>query len=226
MTCHAGSAVTAGAQVGLDVEETQRHTHGDPLRLARRRFSPKEIAGLEGGPPDAPERFQAQDPAHNAHPCREVQNATAVPTGQAYMRLRQPSSFGGECWMVPLCVLVLCSGMRVCGHDESCLCWVPGCAEGPERARHFVRLWTLKEAYVKAVGRGIGARPGLRAFSMVLEPSSDGTPLQTPRYWGLPMPPEPCSNGTPLRTCLWAFSVCLKPSSEITPCSTAVPGLA
>ena len=42
--------MTAGAQVGLDVEETQRHTHGDPLRLARRRFSPKEIASLEGRP--------------------------------------------------------------------------------------------------------------------------------------------------------------------------------
>ena len=47
----AGCAVTAGAQVGLDVEETQRLTRGDPLRLARRRFSPKEIASLEGGPP-------------------------------------------------------------------------------------------------------------------------------------------------------------------------------
>ncbi len=45
---HAGCAVTAGAQVGLDVEESHRHTHGDPLRLARRRFSAKEIASLEG----------------------------------------------------------------------------------------------------------------------------------------------------------------------------------
>ncbi len=54
------------------------------------------------------------------------------------------------------------------------LCWVPGCAEGQERARHFVQLWTLKEAYVKAVGRGIGARPGLRAFSVSLEASGHG----------------------------------------------------
>lgn len=45
---HAGCAVTAGALVGLDVEETQRRTRGDPLRLARRRFSPAEVASLKG----------------------------------------------------------------------------------------------------------------------------------------------------------------------------------
>lgn len=49
-----------------------------------------------------------------------------------------------------------------------------GCAEGSERALQFVRLWTLKEAHVKAVGRGIGARPGLKAFSVSLERSSNG----------------------------------------------------
>ena len=49
-----------------------------------------------------------------------------------------------------------------------------GCAEGSERALQFVRLWTLKEAYVKAVGRGIGARPGLKAFSVSLKRSSNG----------------------------------------------------
>lgn len=44
----AGCAVTAGQLVGLDVEVTNRHTHGDPLRLAKRRFSPAERAALEG----------------------------------------------------------------------------------------------------------------------------------------------------------------------------------
>ena len=48
---HAGCAVTAGAAVGLDVEETQRCTHGDLLRLARRRFSPAEFASLKGRSP-------------------------------------------------------------------------------------------------------------------------------------------------------------------------------
>ncbi|CAK0738564.1 hypothetical protein CVIRNUC_001061 [Coccomyxa viridis] len=91
-----GCAVTAGALVGLDVEETQRRTRGDPLRLARRRFSPAEVASLEG------------------------------------------------------------------------------CADGAERARRFVRLWTLKEAYVKAVGRGIGARPGLQGFAVSLDHTDAG----------------------------------------------------
>ena len=76
---------------------------------------------------------------------------------------------------------------------ESGLCWVPGCAEGSERARHFVRLWTLKEAYVKAVGRGIGARPGLRAFSVALEPSTQGM-----------------SAALPCMCCVWAVQHCLQ----------------
>ena len=41
--------MTSGALVGLDVEESQRTTHSDPLRLARRRFSAAEIASMEGG---------------------------------------------------------------------------------------------------------------------------------------------------------------------------------
>ena len=52
---------------------------------------------------------------------------------------------------------------------NGCCCPAAGCADQAERARRFVRLWTLKEAYVKAVGRGIGARPGLRGFSVSLD---------------------------------------------------------
>ncbi len=33
----------------------------------------------------------------------------------------------------------------------------------------FIRLWTLKEAYVKAVGRGIGTPPGLSSFTLSLD---------------------------------------------------------
>lgn len=37
-----------------------------------------------------------------------------------------------------------------------------------EQTRLFIRLWCLKEAYVKATGRGILAPPGLRAFTFEL----------------------------------------------------------
>lgn len=43
-----GCAVAVDAGVGLDVEEAARVTRGDPLRLARRRFSPAEAASLAG----------------------------------------------------------------------------------------------------------------------------------------------------------------------------------
>ena len=35
---------------------------------------------------------------------------------------------------------------------------------GEPRQLFFLQLWTLKESYVKALGRGIGASPGLRSF--------------------------------------------------------------
>ena len=54
-----------------------------------------------------------------------------------------------------------------------------GIATPGERAAHFVRLWTLKEAYVKAVGRGITAAPGLRGFTVSLQPGRRGGPVDT-----------------------------------------------
>ncbi|KAL0041750.1 hypothetical protein WJX79_003327 [Trebouxia sp. C0005] len=42
-----GIAVSCGSLVGLDVEESNRHTKADPLRLARRRLAPLELASLE-----------------------------------------------------------------------------------------------------------------------------------------------------------------------------------
>jgi 4'-phosphopantetheinyl transferase len=40
------------------------------------------------------------------------------------------------------------------------------------QAALFIKLWTLKEAYVKAIGKGIGAPPGLRGFSFLLNEAS------------------------------------------------------
>ena len=57
---------------------------------------------------------------------------------------------------------------------SGCCCPAAGCADEAERARRFVRLWTLKEAYVKAVGRGIGARPGLQGFTVSLDHTDAG----------------------------------------------------
>lgn len=38
------------------------------------------------------------------------------------------------------------------------------------RALYFLRVWTLKEAYVKAAGRGIAQPPGFRGFSVRICP--------------------------------------------------------
>ena len=40
-----------------------------------------------------------------------------------------------------------------------------------ERQRRFLKLWTLKEAYLKAVGRGISGFPGLAGFSVDPRPA-------------------------------------------------------
>lgn len=49
-----------------------------------------------------------------------------------------------------------------------------GFEDAGERARLFMRLWTLKEAYVKATGRGISAPPGLKASTFELLLRSPG----------------------------------------------------
>ena len=44
---NAGCAVTRGAQIGLDAEDSHRLTRTDPIKLARRRFSPLELVSLQ-----------------------------------------------------------------------------------------------------------------------------------------------------------------------------------
>jgi 4'-phosphopantetheinyl transferase superfamily len=53
-------------------------------------------------------------------------------------------------------------------------CWLAGLVDPLERAEYFVRLWTLKEAYVKAAGRGIAQPPGFSGFSVALSSSGRG----------------------------------------------------
>jgi hypothetical protein len=49
-----------------------------------------------------------------------------------------------------------------------------GCPDREVRAQHFLQLWTLKESYVKAVGRGISAPPGLSSFSFRIGGEGEG----------------------------------------------------
>ena len=44
----AGCAVSCGGLVGLDIESDERLTRRNPLALARRHFSPQELASLQG----------------------------------------------------------------------------------------------------------------------------------------------------------------------------------
>ena len=53
---------------------------------------------------------------------------------------------------------------RACLTDEE-LAWVGCQPPGLARDRAFFRLWVRKEAYVKAVGRGLGIKP--RSFSVL-----------------------------------------------------------
>lgn len=61
--------------------------------------------------------------------------------------------------------------------------------EGAEGLRlHFLHLWTLKEAYVKAIGRGIRAAPGLKSFSLVF-PQLNALPDKTREILADALPP-------------------------------------
>ena len=72
-----------------------------------------------------------------------------------------------------------------------------------ERQRRFLKLWTLKEAYVKAVGRGISGYPGLAGFTVDPRPRksamgvSPDTAADKPTgrtdHARAPMPPEEVS---------------------------------
>ena len=57
------------------------------------------------------------------------------------------------------------------------------------RGAYFMQLWTLKEAYVKALGRGISAPPGLRSFSFRVQAAA-GAGAQPQAAGQEPPPPQ------------------------------------
>ena len=67
------------------------------------------------------------------------------------------------CLLAPRVVRKVCTGWV----KPFCPC-LAGFENLAEQTRLFIRLWCLKEAYVKATGRGILAPPGLRAFTFEL----------------------------------------------------------
>ena len=60
---------------------------------------------------------------------------------------------------------------RECLTDRE-LTWVKRAQPGSDRDRAFIRLWVRKEAYVKAVGRGLGI--DLKSVSLLPEESPQG----------------------------------------------------
>ena len=61
-----------------------------------------------------------------------------------------------------------------------------------ERTQVFMRLWTLKEAYVKALGTGISAPPGLKGFALDWATRAEQPyRAELARLGGLPPHPSP-----------------------------------
>ena len=137
-TSHSTCLPAVDGLVGLDVEGSARRTRRDPLRLARRRFSETEIADLLGG-----------------------------------CMVHRDYAISGIClWCCAGLGMSLPACLPPLGYELLTLsCFTHCCTACPDddsRAARFLQLWTLKEAYVKALGRGISAPPGLRSFSFRL----------------------------------------------------------
>lgn len=161
-----GVALTRRRDIGLDVEHLRRRLRHGALSLARRRFSRAEAARLAG-------------------------EAMASVVGMGLHGVWPP-------WLEPARIdaTYCCSPDRAPALPSLVLSPTPFLDTSPSglspdaQQEEVMKLWTLKEAYVKAVGCGISASPGLHSFTFDLgagggsqpQPGHDGTPV-------LPSPP-------------------------------------
>ena len=101
----AGCAVSCGSLVGLDIESDERLTRRNPLALARRHFSPQELASLQGAGRHTNEHdaakhaMQKKDAALLAHSCGVSSDAFASMIQQMSMPLpaEQHSPHKAQC---------------------------------------------------------------------------------------------------------------------------------
>ena len=104
-----------------------------------------------------------------------TENEFGKPAFEASLGIHFNLSHGGERVMAAVSDLpVGCDVERIVPFDEGVarecltdeeLAWVKRSHPGLDRDRMFVRLWVRKEAYVKAVGRGLGIE--LKSFSVL-----------------------------------------------------------
>ena len=104
------------------------------------------------------------------------------PTFEAALGIHFNLSHGGERVMAAVSDRpVGCDVERIVPFDEGVarecltdreLTWVKRAQPGSDRDRAFIRLWVRKEAYVKAVGKGLGI--DLKSVSLLPEESPQG----------------------------------------------------
>lgn len=134
--------MTSDSLVGLDAELKTRQTRLSPLKYAQRYLSASEMATLQGEIIVSHPSFILELAMQHAITAR-FNTAVLLPCSV---------SSRSQTWEVAFELSL----------SDACA----GIPQPEEQAGHFIRIWTLKEAHVKAIGRGIMAAPGMQAFSI------------------------------------------------------------